>query len=74
MGPDTDTDSNISDLEGDEELQAFVNNYDKAEVSEYLCEAYFQAKRQWRQFTGRFQIGADPPHEKCLSFFVQPAA
>eukprot|EP00975_Prorocentrum_lima_P023104 4861010-Prorocentrum_lima.AAC.1 len=31
MEPDTDTDSNVSDLENDEEYQALINNYDKAE-------------------------------------------
>eukprot|EP00975_Prorocentrum_lima_P056010 11740753-Prorocentrum_lima.AAC.1 len=53
MEPDTDTDSNITDPEEDEEYHALVNNYGPTEVSEFLCEAYFQAKRRRREFTGR---------------------
>eukprot|EP00975_Prorocentrum_lima_P013281 2820984-Prorocentrum_lima.AAC.1 len=30
-----------------------VRDSDPVDVSSYLCEAYFQAKRRWRKFTGR---------------------
>eukprot|EP00975_Prorocentrum_lima_P065435 12903433-Prorocentrum_lima.AAC.1 len=53
MEPDTDTDSHLTDPEEDEEYKSLVNNYGPAEVSEFLCEAYVQAKRRWRKFTGR---------------------
>eukprot|EP00975_Prorocentrum_lima_P069595 12927221-Prorocentrum_lima.AAC.1 len=53
MEPDTDTDSNISDPDEDEEYNTLVNNYSQAEVSEFLCEANFQAEHRWRKFTGR---------------------
>eukprot|EP00975_Prorocentrum_lima_P060166 12617089-Prorocentrum_lima.AAC.1 len=69
MEPDTDTDSNITDLEEDEEYSTLINNYGQAEVSEHLCEAYLQAKCRWRKFTGRptrrrrFNYRRRPPHE-----------
>eukprot|EP00975_Prorocentrum_lima_P041810 8785384-Prorocentrum_lima.AAC.1 len=53
MEPDTDTDSDEADLEDDEEYHALINSQSRADVGEYLCEAYFQAKRRWRNFTGR---------------------
>eukprot|EP00975_Prorocentrum_lima_P070484 12932243-Prorocentrum_lima.AAC.1 len=53
MEPDTDTGSNLTDFEEDEEYHAMVNDNDPADTSEMLCEAYFQAKRCWRKFTGR---------------------
>eukprot|EP00975_Prorocentrum_lima_P049876 10436208-Prorocentrum_lima.AAC.1 len=53
MEPDTDTDSNLTDVEEDEEYNTLVNNNNPADAGEILCEAYFQAKRRWRKFTGR---------------------
>eukprot|EP00975_Prorocentrum_lima_P029195 6132195-Prorocentrum_lima.AAC.1 len=54
MDPDTDTESDLTDSDNeDEEFQTMLREYDAAEMSTYLCEAYFQAKRRWRKFTGR---------------------
>eukprot|EP00975_Prorocentrum_lima_P069459 12926503-Prorocentrum_lima.AAC.1 len=40
-------------FEVDEEYNSLINNHSPADVSEFLCEAYFQAKLRWRKFTGR---------------------
>eukprot|EP00975_Prorocentrum_lima_P014124 3000592-Prorocentrum_lima.AAC.1 len=50
---DTDTDSDDADLENDEEYHSIINSPNRAEVGEYLCKAYFQAKRRWRNVTCR---------------------
>eukprot|EP00975_Prorocentrum_lima_P014220 3019555-Prorocentrum_lima.AAC.1 len=54
MDPDNDTHSDLTDYDNeDEEYQAMIRDHDATDVSSYLCEAYFQAKRRWRKFTGR---------------------
>eukprot|EP00975_Prorocentrum_lima_P024893 5226490-Prorocentrum_lima.AAC.1 len=57
MEPDTDTDSDDADIYDDEEYQTLMfgvgDAHSRAEVGEQLCEAYFQAKRRWRNCTGR---------------------
>eukprot|EP00975_Prorocentrum_lima_P016253 3447602-Prorocentrum_lima.AAC.1 len=54
MDPDTDTDSELTDYDNeDEEYQAMIRDNDSTDVSSYLCEANFQAKRRWRKLTGR---------------------
>eukprot|EP00975_Prorocentrum_lima_P026127 5491145-Prorocentrum_lima.AAC.1 len=54
MDPDTDTGSDLTDPDDeDEDYQSVVRDNDPVDVSAYLCEAYFQAKRRWRKFTGR---------------------
>eukprot|EP00975_Prorocentrum_lima_P009479 2017076-Prorocentrum_lima.AAC.1 len=53
MDPDTDTDSNLTDHGEDEEYHRVIYDNDPVGASALLGEAYFQAKRRWRKFTGR---------------------
>eukprot|EP00975_Prorocentrum_lima_P041534 8723664-Prorocentrum_lima.AAC.1 len=58
MEPDTDSESDDADIYDDEEYQILLSgagdaHSPQAEIGEQLCEDYFQAKRRWRNFTGR---------------------
>eukprot|EP00975_Prorocentrum_lima_P019097 4018917-Prorocentrum_lima.AAC.1 len=53
MDPDTDTDSDLTDHGEDEEYLRVIHSNGPVDASALLCEAYFQAKRRWRKFTGR---------------------
>eukprot|EP00975_Prorocentrum_lima_P069139 12924462-Prorocentrum_lima.AAC.1 len=57
MEPDTDTDSDDAYFDDDEEYRMMIDGagdaQSRAELGEHPCEAYFQAKRRWRDFTGQ---------------------
>eukprot|EP00975_Prorocentrum_lima_P040383 8476132-Prorocentrum_lima.AAC.1 len=69
----TDTDADDADIYDDEEYQTLISGagdaHSGAEIGEQVCEAYFQAKRRWRNFTGRHT-----PSEECPLAFVRHAA